>query len=79
MILNKKKVAPRPKTEKEITREIFKDLLVFIAQYAGILAGASIVMWMFGADIDTDFGAYLLCMFLIYKQWIKPKLFGIQF
>lgn len=76
MILNKQKTKLRPKTEKEIRNEMFKDLLVFFAQFAGILAGAYIVMWMFGADVDTDLGAILLCVFLLYKGWVKPKPIG---
>ena len=77
MVLNKKKYKPRPKTEKEIRIEMFKDLLIFVSQYAGILAVAYGVFWMVDVEIDTDFGAILLCMFLLYKGWIKPKLIGV--
>ena len=72
MKLNKKKYVPRPKTEKEICNQMFKDAFVFISQYAGILAIVFVVFWMFNVDIDTDFAAILFCMFMAYKQWIKP-------
>ena len=58
MVLNKKKYNPRPKTEKEIRNEMFKDLLIFVAQYVGILAVAYGVFWMVDVEIET-IGNYL--------------------
>lgn len=74
MVLNKKKVKPRMMTEKDIRYKIVKDLVLFVIQYAGVLAIAYMVVWVFDGEVVANFAAIIFCLFMVYKMWIQPLL-----
>ena len=64
--------------QKAIHRQMGKDLVKFLINFAGVAAGAVALLMLFGVQISWDTLAMILITFIIYKSYIFPTLVKVK-